>query len=307
VVLVGYGPDGRPRRRTVSARTRTEVVAKLQALQRQVDDGLPPPDAGLTLAQLLARWHVDVLRHQVSVSTAANYKSVFDHHLVPALGRKKVVALTPADVDALLSAKLETGLSISTVRRIRAVLSQALDQGLRWGVVNRNVAALTRGPKARRREGRMPTPEDARRLFAALSGHRNEALYTLMLAPGRGVPGTPGPPGGRAPLARRGRAGQRLRVHHLPRHARRPAQLLPGVPGDLRGRRARALAPPRAPPLGRQPHARTGRKAAGRERAARHQHSSIRMTADVYGHVLAPDRKAAAEAMSEVLWGSRGT
>ena len=31
------------------------------------------------------------------------------------------------------------------------------------------------------------------------------------------------------------------------------------------------------------------------------------MTADVYGHVLAPDRKAAAEAMSEVLWGSRGT
>ncbi len=32
-------------------------------------------------------------------------------------------------------------------------------------------------------------------------------------------------------------------------------------------------------------------------------HSLIRMTADVYGHVLAPDRKAAAEAMSEVLWG----
>lgn len=43
--------------------------------------------AGLTLAQLLARWHHDVLRHQLSVSTAANYKSVFDHHLVPALGR----------------------------------------------------------------------------------------------------------------------------------------------------------------------------------------------------------------------------
>jgi integrase len=31
-------------------------------------------------------------------------------------------------------------------------------------------------------------------------------------------------------------------------------------------------------------------------------HASIRMTADVYGHVLAPDRSAAAEAIGSVLW-----
>ena len=32
-------------------------------------------------------------------------------------------------------------------------------------------------------------------------------------------------------------------------------------------------------------------------------HSSIRMTADIYGHILDPDRQQAASAMSEVLWG----
>jgi integrase len=31
-------------------------------------------------------------------------------------------------------------------------------------------------------------------------------------------------------------------------------------------------------------------------------HASIRMTADVYGHILAPDREAAADAMSAALW-----
>lgn len=31
-------------------------------------------------------------------------------------------------------------------------------------------------------------------------------------------------------------------------------------------------------------------------------HASIRMTADVYGHILAPDREAAAEAMDQALW-----
>ncbi len=30
---------------------------------------------------------------------------------------------------------------------------------------------------------------------------------------------------------------------------------------------------------------------------------SIRMTADVYGHVLASDRRGAADAMDTVLWG----
>ena len=31
-------------------------------------------------------------------------------------------------------------------------------------------------------------------------------------------------------------------------------------------------------------------------------HASIRMTADVYGHILDPDRQAAADAMGGVLW-----
>ena len=32
-------------------------------------------------------------------------------------------------------------------------------------------------------------------------------------------------------------------------------------------------------------------------------HASIRMTADVYGHILAPDRQVAADAMNDALWG----
>jgi integrase len=31
-------------------------------------------------------------------------------------------------------------------------------------------------------------------------------------------------------------------------------------------------------------------------------HASIRMKADVYGHILAPDREAAADSMDEALW-----
>ena len=146
-VTLGYDANGKQRRKVVSAKTRAEVFQKLKTLQRQIDDGLPAPDTALTVSQLLTRWYEDVLRHQVSMSAASNYKSVADHHIVPSLGRKKIVNLTPSDVDRLLSEKLDSGLSPSTVRRIRAVLSQALSQGIRWGIVVRNVAALSHSPK----------------------------------------------------------------------------------------------------------------------------------------------------------------
>ncbi len=49
---------------------------------------------------------------------------------------------------------------------------------------SRNVAALSRSPRAPRREGRTLTPAQAHQLLHALKGHRHEALYALMLSTG---------------------------------------------------------------------------------------------------------------------------
>ena len=54
-------------------------------------------------------------------------RSVVKFHILPTLGRKRVDELTVAEVDRLLAAKMASGLSPSTVHRIRAVLSQCLD------------------------------------------------------------------------------------------------------------------------------------------------------------------------------------
>jgi hypothetical protein len=81
----------------------------LKSLQRQVDDGLPPPDTQLTVAELLRRWHHDLLRHQVSSVASSNHRSVAEQHIVPALGKRPVAKVTAADIDALMPAKLDGG------------------------------------------------------------------------------------------------------------------------------------------------------------------------------------------------------
>jgi hypothetical protein len=57
---MGYDENGKAIRKVVTAKTRAEVVKKLKAIQRQLDDGLPLPDQSMTVAQLLDRWYEDI-------------------------------------------------------------------------------------------------------------------------------------------------------------------------------------------------------------------------------------------------------
>jgi integrase len=64
------------------------------------------------------------------------------------------------------------------------VLRTALNEGQRWEVVTRNVAALVRVPKVERHPISPLTPTDARRLIDAAKTDRLGALYSAALALG---------------------------------------------------------------------------------------------------------------------------
>jgi integrase len=354
-VSLGHDINGRAIRKVISARTRNEVVHKMRQLQHNLDQGLPAPDNSLTVAQLLKRWYEDVLRHQVAPSAARNYKAIADQHIIPTLGKKKVASLTTADVDRLISLKLDSGLSVSTVRRVRAVLAQAIDQGIRWDSVTRNVARLSRPLKTTRTEGRTLTPEQARQLLEMLKGHRNEALYALMLSTGlrrgealglqwKDLDEKTGVLMVRRQLTRE--EGELVTSDTKTARSRRAVNLPAPMLVTLRAHRARQAAdrlalgeawqatgfiftssvgtPMEPRNLNREfktichqaglgdwhPHElRHSAASLMLARGVKLQvvsevlgHASIRMTADVYGHILAPDRQAAADAMSDTLW-----
>ena len=60
----------------------------------------------------------------------------------------------------------------------------ALGQALKWGLVTRNVAALTDAPKAERFEIKPLTSRQAQTLLDAAYGERLEALYRVALSLG---------------------------------------------------------------------------------------------------------------------------
>ena len=129
----------------------------------------------LSLGEYLERWLEDSKRGSLAPRTLANYRPHLRNHLVPTLGHIKLNSLTPARIQALYRAKLDSGLSPATVRYVHAILSGALKQAVRWRLVPHNAAEAVELPKLVKHEGKALSADEAKRFLGAARGDRLEA------------------------------------------------------------------------------------------------------------------------------------
>jgi integrase len=93
-----YGPDGK--RRTVSAKTKSDAREKLRQAMADADRGLVFEAGTLTVGEYLNRW-LPSITDKVRQSTWERYESVIRVHLEPALGKLRLKDLTRAHVNGL--------------------------------------------------------------------------------------------------------------------------------------------------------------------------------------------------------------
>ena len=170
-------------RKSYYGKSREEVAKKLASALKAHQDGLPLAPEKQTVAAFLPEW-LESAKPGLKPRTIDDYDTVVRLHLVPTLGKVRLVRLTPQHVQALMASKLKDGLSPRRVQIIQVVLHRALRQAEQWGLVSRNVASLVDRPKVHRHEIEPLTPEDARKLLDSLKGDRLEALYSVALAVG---------------------------------------------------------------------------------------------------------------------------
>lgn len=166
-------PNGR--RRSASARSKSEGVAVLRELLRQRDQAVADP-RHLRLGAYLRRWIADL---HLAPATMRQHSMIVERHLIPALGHRLLVGLTPADVDAYLEGARSvrgTPLDPQTRRHHRATLRRALADAVRDGLVSRNVAALSRPPRMHKAERVYLTAAQAR---LVITDAREECLWPL--------------------------------------------------------------------------------------------------------------------------------
>ena len=187
--IIGYlGPywvqtDKGPKRRTISGKTKTEARAKLAKAKAEADGGLAFDAGTVSVSEYLKRWLNDSAE-TVRPRTWERYEQNSRIHIVPALGKVKLRALTPTHVRGLYRQKLESGLAPRTVNYIHQTLHKALRQAVADGLVPRNVASVVRAPRPAKKEMRFLDLEQAEALLEAARGDRLEALYVLAIRTG---------------------------------------------------------------------------------------------------------------------------
>lgn len=182
---LGYDSNGRRRRKAAYGKTQREVREKLARLQAEIDAGIAVDGKAITVRDLLDDW----LRHGREIKdwtpmTARGYETIARSHLIPALGRHRLDRLTTRHVQRLLDELNASGRAPGTIQNVRAALNSALELGVKWQLVSRNVAANAEVPRITRRSIEPLSLAEAHRFLEAVAEHRLGPLFTVATALG---------------------------------------------------------------------------------------------------------------------------
>ena len=164
--------------------TKKDAERYLHAALAKRDQGTLLEPARVSLGEYLDKWLDEAAKPRIRSRTYADYRFLIDRYLRPRLGAHRLDRLAPINVQELVNALSEDGLSPKTVRHAHGVLLSALNQAMRWGMLTRNVAALVELPRLRPRELRALSTAEADRFRVAVRGTRFEALFLLLLGTG---------------------------------------------------------------------------------------------------------------------------
>src|SRR5580704_852703 len=97
-------------------------------------------------------------------------KTLFENRRMAAaiaeeLRGKDLQKLKGSDLDTFYDRLSRRGLSATSVRRYHAVFSAALNQGVRWGLLERSPAAQASPPIMEHKEPEAPTPDEIKLLI----------------------------------------------------------------------------------------------------------------------------------------------
>lgn len=124
------------------------------------------PDRMPTVAEWCTQWVEDVIRPRRSPNTYRAYNTRIRCGITPAIGNVRLDRVRPSHA-RLLERKETEHNSDATARLAQTVLTLALDDAVREGIIDRNPLDGLEPPALEPRETLVLTPDQARRLIGA--------------------------------------------------------------------------------------------------------------------------------------------
>lgn len=177
--------SGRTRTRTRTCLTRREAQSALRELHAAHEAGALDQAEPPALGAYLDGWLTNRAALRVRDNTLPTYRAKLAH-VRTRLGNVRLDKLTSGQVQGLIAALTAAGLSPGYVRAVRVLLSAALGDAVRDGLLTRNPVAGTTPPRNPRRAAAVLSVDQAAHLLATAeaAGDVHAPLWTLLLQTG---------------------------------------------------------------------------------------------------------------------------
>lgn len=187
-VTIGQDPGtGKQIQKSYSGKTQKEVREKMQAAAVAVNEHDYFEPTRITLSQWLDTWTTEYL-NSVKPRTVESYKANCENHIKPALGAKKLSALTAVDIQRFYNnlKGISTGepLSAKTKKNIHGTLHMALEKAVKLGYIRSNPADKPDLPKIKRAEIKPLDDSEISKFLQAIMGHEYEYVFVVTLFTG---------------------------------------------------------------------------------------------------------------------------
>jgi len=187
LVRIYMGCDANGKRRYLNKTikgTKKDADTYLSKTVTAISTGTFVEPSPLTVKDYLDKWLQTAARPRVAERTFDSYSELISRYVTEDSGSRKLSDLRPLHIQKLYAEMQERGLSARTVRYFHAVLSSALKQAVRWGMLLRNPAELVNLPRQVRKEMHALSPKEAAEFLKAAAQDRWGFLFTFALATG---------------------------------------------------------------------------------------------------------------------------
>jgi integrase len=184
-ITIGKTKSGNAKRISFYGETRTEVLQKAEDWKSKHRVGQTMLPNTVTVTELYTRWlEFRATNRKLKATTVRDYGYIFKQYIAPHVGAIRVAHLEPLHLEQMQTNLAKADIGPRTILHARGLLSSALKQAMRWGLVARNVAELVDAPRAAKVNRKTWTPEQARAFLDAARGERLYALFHLGLVTG---------------------------------------------------------------------------------------------------------------------------
>lgn len=193
VIDLGRDPETNKRRREwhsgfstrrAAEAARVDVLAKLQS-------GIHAPPNRQTFGEYLLKEWLPIRVERLAPNTARIEETQVRAFILPRLGMRRLVDLTPAELEKFYtelraSGRLRDGgpLAPKTVKNVAGIVHKALADAERLGKIARNPAGVAQSPKVPRSLKRVWSPTELRQFLDAIDDERLAVSFLVAAATG---------------------------------------------------------------------------------------------------------------------------